>query len=264
MTYETRAGVKIFHKTTGDGTPAIFSHCSLGNHNIWRPLVDRMSDGWRCTAIDLPDHARSDATPVGQDPQRLAADVLLDLASDHEEPVHLVGHSFGGTAALLAAVTQPEMFGSLTLLEPVPFGIAKGTKAYDDHSAALADFPAALAAGNKRKAAEIFHAVWGGGVKLSHLQEGHMIAIIENIQVIGRQGPALYDDINGIMRPGGLAQITCPVRLVGADRSPSIAAVMLDVLHQHMPHAVRHTIADAGHMFPQTHPSQVADILQTL
>ena len=45
---------------------------------------------------------------------------------------HLVGHSYGGVIALLAAARHPERIRSLTVIEPPAFGAARGIPAADD------------------------------------------------------------------------------------------------------------------------------------
>src|SRR5215468_1779599 len=45
---------------------------------------------------------------------------------------HLVGHSYGGVIALLAAARRPECLRSLTVIEPPAFGAARGVPAADE------------------------------------------------------------------------------------------------------------------------------------
>jgi pimeloyl-ACP methyl ester carboxylesterase len=45
---------------------------------------------------------------------------------------HLVGHSYGGLIALLAAARRPGLVRSLTVIEPPAFGVARGVPAVDD------------------------------------------------------------------------------------------------------------------------------------
>src|SRR6201987_5154223 len=45
---------------------------------------------------------------------------------------HLVGHSYGGVIALLAAARQPELLRSLTVIEPPALGVARGRPAVDE------------------------------------------------------------------------------------------------------------------------------------
>jgi pimeloyl-ACP methyl ester carboxylesterase len=45
---------------------------------------------------------------------------------------HVVGYSYGGLAALLAAARRPELVRSLALIEPPAFGIARGRPGVDE------------------------------------------------------------------------------------------------------------------------------------
>jgi pimeloyl-ACP methyl ester carboxylesterase len=50
---------------------------------------------------------------------------------------HLVGHSYGGVIALLAAARYPERLRSLTVIEPPAFGVARGVPAADEFIARI-------------------------------------------------------------------------------------------------------------------------------
>jgi pimeloyl-ACP methyl ester carboxylesterase len=49
-----------------------------------------------------------------------------------EPGAHLVGHSYGGVIALLAAARRPGLVRSLTVVEPPAFGVARGDPAADE------------------------------------------------------------------------------------------------------------------------------------
>jgi pimeloyl-ACP methyl ester carboxylesterase len=55
-----------------------------------------------------------------------------------EPGTHLVGHSYGGVIALLAAARHPEL-RSLTVIEPPAFGVARGIPAADEFMARVED-----------------------------------------------------------------------------------------------------------------------------
>ncbi|MFF2452163.1 alpha/beta fold hydrolase [Isoptericola sp. NPDC058082] len=59
---------------------------------------------------------------------------------------HVVAHSYGANAALLAAQREPGLVTSLALLEPACFDLARGTPAVEEHIAAMA--PVFAAAGD--------------------------------------------------------------------------------------------------------------------
>jgi pimeloyl-ACP methyl ester carboxylesterase len=54
-----------------------------------------------------------------------------------EPGTHLVGHSYGGVIALLAAARRPEALHSLAVIEPPAFGVARGIPAADEFTARI-------------------------------------------------------------------------------------------------------------------------------
>jgi pimeloyl-ACP methyl ester carboxylesterase len=116
----TAAGVHV--TVWGEGEPAVFVHGSFGwGEDTWseqRPLAD----DYRLLLIDRRGFGRSPAD--GRvDFERDAQDVA-ELLGDG---AHLVGHSYGGVASLLAAARRPDAVRSLVLIEPPAFGLARGT-----------------------------------------------------------------------------------------------------------------------------------------
>jgi pimeloyl-ACP methyl ester carboxylesterase len=75
-----------------------------------QPLADQ---GFQLVVIDRRGYGLSPAAP-GED---FTADAI-DIATVMGDGAHLVGHSYGGLGALLAAASRPDATRSLTLLEP--------------------------------------------------------------------------------------------------------------------------------------------------
>lgn len=80
------------------------------NFHAQRPLADR---GWRLRLMDRPGFGDSPS----RGPDDMEADAVI-IADHLGEGGHLIGHSFGGAGALLAAARRPEAVRSLTLIEP--------------------------------------------------------------------------------------------------------------------------------------------------
>lgn len=71
--------------------------------------------------------------PPGPEVQRVDfEDEAVWLEQFLEPRSHLVGHSYGGVIALLAAAAHPELVRSLTVIEPPAFGIARGRPRVDE------------------------------------------------------------------------------------------------------------------------------------
>jgi pimeloyl-ACP methyl ester carboxylesterase len=111
----------LFVDTWGAGVPVVLVHGSLATGSEeWgaqRPLAD---EGFRLLVPDRRGYGRSPAAR-GEDFLRDAEDIVELMG----EGAHLVGHSYGGLGALIAAVRRPEATRSLTLLEPATFGLGQ-------------------------------------------------------------------------------------------------------------------------------------------
>ena len=70
-----------------------------------------------------------DVESVDYDDEAIWLDGLL------EPGTHLVGHSYGGVIALLAAARFPERLRSLTVVEPPALAVARGNQIADDFAA---------------------------------------------------------------------------------------------------------------------------------
>lgn len=112
---EDAAPVADLHvEVWGEGAPVVLVHGSLATGaDEWsaqRPLADR---GVRLIVPDRRGYGRS---PVADGEDYLAdADDLLVLIG---AGAHVVGHSYGGLSAMIAAARRPHAVLSLTLLEP--------------------------------------------------------------------------------------------------------------------------------------------------
>src|SRR5262249_61702124 len=95
-------------------------HCSSGSSSAWTAVI--VSRGFRTLAPDLLGYGRNSPWPrdvdLGSDTELAIFDSLLDSCG---EPVHLVGHSYGGAVAPNAAMGLPRRVGSLSLIAPVAF-----------------------------------------------------------------------------------------------------------------------------------------------
>jgi pimeloyl-ACP methyl ester carboxylesterase len=108
-------------ETYGTGEPAVFVHGSgsWGAETFGAQRV--LADEFQVILIDRCGYGQSPADgPIGWPTDTgVVADLLTGLGR-----AHLVGHSTGGTVALLAAAEVPHAVHSLTLIEPTVWGIA--------------------------------------------------------------------------------------------------------------------------------------------
>jgi 2-hydroxy-6-oxonona-2,4-dienedioate hydrolase len=106
-----RLAVEVRIQELGQGPPVLFVPALATTGTGFAPLVCRL-EGLRCILLDRPGTGGSDPLPAAWQHTSLAplgetlvVDVLDALGL---ERAHLVGGSFGGSLALLAAATHPE------------------------------------------------------------------------------------------------------------------------------------------------------------
>lgn len=111
-THRSRSGLE--YERWGDGAPVVLVHGSLATAaEEWeaqRPLAD---DGYQLVVFDRRGYGANAHAAAAEDFLADADDVVELL----EGGAHLVGHSYGGLGALLAAARRPDLVRSLTLLE---------------------------------------------------------------------------------------------------------------------------------------------------
>ena len=138
---------RISATTFGDGLPAMLLHGWGGSANDMLPLARALAQaGWRSVVFDMPGHGRS--------PQRESSLVeflraMRLVAGALGTPEIIVGHSFGGAAAV---------FGITELLLPVRAAVlvapAPGPSYYVDQFVRAVGLPAARTDGMVRQLVE--------------------------------------------------------------------------------------------------------------
>lgn len=260
MPVDRRGGVETHWLRMGQGRrQALLLHCSLGHSGGWQGMARDLDDMLDMVAFDLPGHGRSADWDGQGDLQTVAMGMALDFL-DPDQPMDLIGHSFGGTIALRIAVERPELVRSLVLIEPVFFAVAMADRPEltEAHEAEMGGFDRAMAAGDTEEATRIFTGFWGDGRGWQDLPEAQRAAMIRRIPLVHAGAPQIYGDRAGILSGGGLDRLGTPTLLIEGAQSPQYIAAINDGLMKRLRRAERAVIDGAGHMVPITHPEPVA------
>ena len=108
--------------TVGNGPRVVFAAGSIVDApRTWRCQLD-LAEDWTLVIPNRPGFGSS--PPLERPDFELEAPLIAELLGDG---AHLVGHSYGGVIALLAAALRPDAVRSLTLSEPGLLRLAADT-----------------------------------------------------------------------------------------------------------------------------------------
>ncbi|MCB1884108.1 MAG: alpha/beta fold hydrolase [Geminicoccaceae bacterium] len=106
----------------GDGTPLVLCHGLLGSSRNWQGLGKAWGRARRVVAVDMRDHGESPWSEE-MDYAAMAGDLAALIEGELGGQADVLGHSMGGKAAMVLALTAPERLRRLAVVDiaPVPY-----------------------------------------------------------------------------------------------------------------------------------------------
>jgi len=261
MTPSTTPAPGIDYSESGNGPTVLFVPGSYSTPAAWKPMQRLLAPQWRFVATSLCGYGQTAETRrLGDAGMAHELRVLEAVAQRAPGPVHLVGHSFGGTVALAAALGGRVQVASLALFEANPLALLHHHGHRDLHQATRrmsAAFEQAVSSGEHDAPGRIID-FWGGA--------GAFATMPTPVQDYCRQtAPAnvldWHTDFGFDFSGADLARLDLPVLLVrGAHANPAMVA-MTEVLAAHLPQVQAAVVAGASHFLINTHPQDCAALL---
>jgi pimeloyl-ACP methyl ester carboxylesterase len=177
-----------------------------------------------------------------------------------DAPVHLVGHSYGGSVALQVALTWPHRVASLTLYEPVRFALLRDHDpgVWNDIVSAGRRIGMLALAGRLHASAKVFVDYWSGEGAWQRLSEVRQEAIAQRMPKVQAEFEALFSDAMPARAFGGLAM---PMRVLYGTASPTPARRVAERLAALQPRTELIRWPGADHMAPLTQVERFARLL---
>lgn len=251
--------VGVSFREAGTGPGVVCLHSNASSSSQWRALMDALAPRFHVLAADSYGAGKSPAWR-GQRALTLRdeAALLEPVFERAGERFSLVGHSYGGAIALVAAAAQPRRVRALALYEPTLFALVEresGTPndvdgIRDTVSASLA----ALRAGDAMVAARCFIDFWMGQSAFDRMPERNRAAIAEAIVNVQSWKDALFGEA---MAASALRALDMPVLLLVGSRSPLSSRAVAQRLRALLPRVDYVELDGLGHMAPVTHPEAV-------
>ena len=126
----------IHHASGGNAPPLLIAHGLYGSGRNWGVIAKRLSDRGPVMAVDMRNHGASPwfSTHSYQD---MAADLAEVIEVEADGPIDVLGHSMGGKASMVLALTRPELVRRL---------VGRGTEGPEERARRLRTAKVELAA----------------------------------------------------------------------------------------------------------------------
>jgi pimeloyl-ACP methyl ester carboxylesterase/glutathione S-transferase len=252
-----------FFREAGAGPGVVCLHSNASSSGQWRGLMERLAPKFRVLAPDSYGAGKGPAWPAGRrvtlrDEVALVEPVLARAG----ETFALVGHSYGGAVALIAAISRPQRVRALALYEPTLFALvdaaARPPNDADGIRNTVADAGAALDAGNPEAAAERFIDFWMGKGAWARTPEARREPIVASVANVRGWKDALFDEPTPL---SAFAALDLPVLYMAGKDSPASSLAVARLLTKTLPRVEVVEFEGLGHMGPVTHPDVVNEAI---
>jgi pimeloyl-ACP methyl ester carboxylesterase len=243
--------VRLHYRECGpsDEATVVVLHGVMGHCREWDVLTSELAQHFRVLAVDQRGHGRS-AWASSYSGASFAVDLIALVEQIGRPPVHLVGHSLGGIAAMLAAATRPDLFDRVVLIDIGP------TVVSTDQAADLSDHIRALGSMSypDKTSATV---AW---LDANPLAQPELVANYVSHCLVPRSDGRLvwrFDAAHLAQSPtGGVAEedlwhaaedMVAPTLLIRGERSPFLSQSGADSMVRRMRTARLETIRGGGH-----------------
>jgi pimeloyl-ACP methyl ester carboxylesterase len=247
---------------SGEGPALLLLPGSFGTGSGWKAVTDRLARRYRVVTTSLLGYgATGERRPFGNATMHQQTEVIDRILDRIGEPAHVVGHSFGGLAALAHAIDGAIRPASLVLVEANPFGLLKTRGEagfYAMFGRMTRDYFAEFEAGQPDAARHVID-FYGG--------EGTFAAFPAKVRdYVMRTTPANIRDWSSgtpFEPPIAVYQQIAATTLVvrGGDGHPAMMR-LAEILAEVIPNARLETVAGGSHFLPATNPAELAALLE--
>ncbi len=234
----------------------------MSSHRQWQPLVAELRQDHLCIVPDLQGYGIPASKVLSNfatrdyqmaDEASAVIDAISELQLD--EPLSIVGHSFGGALALHLAMTKPFAIKELVLFEPVAFHLLK-TSGLPQCQELLAEVQALaeqLPKLDNLDAARVFIDYWQFDGFFSGLPLRMQQNLAEQVSKVTLDFQAL---IGEPLLLADYQRLNLPLLLLSGSKSRRSAQRISELLHQTIK-ASELRLVGTGHMGPVTDPALV-------
>ena len=253
--------------TSGTGHNILFVPGSFSTPAAWKSVQEKLPKKYRVLTTSLCGYGKTTETRTLNDYFiNHEIDVLNNIIDQIQEPVHLVGHSFGGVVCFAAALIGKAEIKSVTSYEANPVGLLKGwsKQGYTKLSAIRKKFETQYFSGDPDSAGIVID-YWGG--------DGSFASMPTEVQDYCRSTTFanVLDWRTGfsfLKSKEDYQNLSLPCLIIRGERANNEMIEITNALSKSIPNSRTATISEANHFLITSHPTACAvlfaDFLQEI
>lgn len=258
----TDNAVAFDYMENGSGPTLLFLPGSFGTGAGWKAVIGHLGEGFRTVTTSLLGYgATPDIRPDGNTTLTQQVDLIDRIIDRIGTSPHVVGHSYGGLAAIVHALTGRQRPASLLLVEANPLGLLRASgdlEHYAMFESMTGPYFADVARGDAEAARHVIDFYGGAGTFDA------MPAKVRSY-IVATTAVNVRDWSSGTpFEPTKekLQSIAVPTTVVrGGNTHPAMLRIA-ELLHDAIPRAQLVTIEGGSHFLPSTHPAEVAALVR--
>jgi pimeloyl-ACP methyl ester carboxylesterase len=249
----------------GAGPTVILVHSSVAGARQWRRLMSDMEDRFHLVAVNLFGYGHTPAW-TSQQSQTLEDQAGLVEAAlpDNDDPLCLVGHSFGGSVAMKAAAKLGKRVDKLVLLEPNPFYLLdqhRRSEAFAESMDLRNWIKRNGGSGDWAAAAERFADYWGGAGTWTSMSDERRDTFTEALKPNFHEWDAVMNETTTLDE--WASALPNRTLVVSARHTVRPIREIVELMHEGCPAWRFEQINDGGHMAPLTRPDLINPIVSS-
>jgi pimeloyl-ACP methyl ester carboxylesterase len=238
-------------------------HANASSSAQWRSLMDMLSPDHLVLAPDSYGAGKSPRWPAEREISlRDEVDLIEPVLAKAGTPVSLVGHSYGGAIAMMAAMLHKDRVRALAIYEPTLFAVVDGQAPPPNGADGIRNLASqagnALDAGDPDTAAGQFVDFWAGQGSWDATPAQRKPAITDSIVNLRRWTHALFTEPTPAH---AFAALEMPILYMLGEASPESAHAVAKVLLPVFPNVQVVKFPGLGHMAPVSHPQAINEAI---